>query len=48
MKQLLKRYRFFLLMIGALLAMAIWDRPHEVKAMQVLGFSLKEMLLVSI
>lgn len=46
MKQLLKRYRFFLLMIGVLLAMVIWDRPHEVKAMQVLGFSLKEMLLV--
>ena len=46
MKQLLKRYRFFLLMTGVLLAIGIWDRPHEIKAMQVLGFSLKEMFLV--
>ncbi|MCL6591840.1 MAG: permease [Firmicutes bacterium] len=46
MKELLKRYRFFLVMVGALLALALWDRPHEAKAMQVLGFSFKEMVLV--
>ena len=46
MKELLKRYRFFLVMVGVLLALALWDRPHEAKAMQVLGFSFKEMILV--
>lgn len=46
MKPFLKRYRFFGIMILGFIAMAIWDQVHMVKAMEVLVFSLKEMLLV--
>ncbi|HEX3044377.1 MAG TPA: permease [Bacillota bacterium] len=46
MKQFIKRYRFFLGTLIILAAMAFLDRPREVKALNVLYFSLKEMLLV--
>jgi uncharacterized membrane protein YraQ (UPF0718 family) len=46
MMRFIKRYRFFLVTLVILLAMAFLDRPREVKAVNVLYFSLKEMLLV--
>lgn len=46
MMQFIKRYRFFLATLLILAIMAIWDRPREAKALNVLYFSLKEMVLV--
>jgi uncharacterized membrane protein YraQ (UPF0718 family) len=46
MMQLIKRYRFFLIMLVILLGMTFLDRPREVKALNILYFTLKEMLLV--
>ncbi len=46
MKIFIKRYRFFLVMLFLLLLLVLVDRSREAKALQTLGFSLKEMLLV--
>ncbi|HBF36958.1 MAG TPA: permease [Firmicutes bacterium] len=46
MSKLIKRYSFFLFALLAMVMLAIWDWSREVKALHVLYFSLKEMLLV--
>ena len=46
MKSFFKRYRFFFLTLLALMMMTIWDRPHQLKALDTLSYSLKEMLTV--
>lgn len=45
-KRILFRYRFFLAMLLVLLVIAVIDQAKSSKALQVLTFSLKEMLLV--
>jgi uncharacterized membrane protein YraQ (UPF0718 family) len=46
MRQLFKRYRFFLITLLLLLGIAAFDHVRAVKALQVFNFSLREMLLV--
>lgn len=46
MKHYLKRYRFLIITIIGLIIMTVWDLAHAVKAVEVLTFSLMEMLLV--
>lgn len=46
MMQHIKRYRFFLATLLVLLAIALLDPPREIKALNVICFSLKEMILV--
>jgi uncharacterized membrane protein YraQ (UPF0718 family) len=46
MSKLIKRYSFFLFALLAMVMLAIWDWSREVKALHILYFSLKEMLLV--
>lgn len=46
MKQYLKRYRFLIITIVGLIIMSVWDLAHAIKTVEVLAFSLKEMLLV--
>ncbi|MBC3805534.1 permease [Acetobacterium fimetarium] len=46
MKKLLKRYRVFLIVLGAMLILTIVNVELGVKAFSVTGYSLKEMILV--
>ncbi len=46
MRQFFKRYRFLLVASLILLAMALFDHPREIKAVNTLYFCLREMLLV--
>lgn len=46
MRDLIKRYRLAAVMLLGLVMIFIWDRLHAVKALGVLGFSLREMVLV--
>lgn len=46
MKKLLFRFKFCGLMGLIFIGVALWDHPKEIKAIQVIGFSMKEMLLV--
>lgn len=46
MKDLLKRFRFFLVMLMILIGVMLVDHPKELKALGIMGSSLKEMLLV--
>lgn len=46
MKELLKRYRFFIITIITILVLIIVNRNVGIKALNVVGFSFKEMFLV--
>ncbi|HOJ76685.1 MAG TPA: permease [Bacillota bacterium] len=46
MKDLLKRFRFFLVMLMILIGVMLVDHPKEIKALGIMASSLKEMLLV--
>ncbi|KNZ43537.1 permease [Acetobacterium bakii] len=46
MKKILKRYRAFLVVLGAMLILTIFNMELGMKAISVIGFSLKEMILV--
>lgn len=44
--KLIKRYRFFIITIGITALLMIVNRELGIKALQVTGYSFKEMLLV--